>query len=192
METFLYRFISIDLENTRKCRLQVSDQLDFKTGLHGTGLSCYPMQKNGPFNEALNEMYVSSIWLSKSLKNIFVYKYTYTFHNSMVTDFLYRFIQLAETGLHKFWMYHSFKLPHQCLVKSNSKAKVAPIPLADLVSAFFILGVGTASSFFVFLVELVVFRYLRYPINNAPKSICPSLTHTCFGCSSACPESVAE
>ena len=63
-------------------------------------------------------------------------------------------MHLTETGLIKFWMHHSYK-PSACLKKtSSSQAKISPIQLADLTSAFFILGIGLSLSTLAFLLEL--------------------------------------
>ena len=52
----------------------------------------------------------------------------------------------------------------KCLNKKQKAAKEVPIKLADLTSAFLILGIGLGASILCFLIELIVAKY-KYEMN---------------------------
>lgn len=90
---------------------------------------------------------------------------------------------LWESGQFPYWTNKVVPQSPKCFIKENPRNNVSrqvPIQLKDLMSAFFILGVGLSLATFVFIVEKIIhFRVRRtlitcwWPIiNQIPASSC--------------------
>lgn len=73
----------------------------------------------------------------------------------------YRWMQLWETGLSRFWAKSLLPRADECFARNTGKVKEAKIKLSDLTSAFFIFGVGMSASLGYFVLELSFFYCLN-------------------------------
>lgn len=75
-------------------------------------------------------------------------------------------MQLLETGMPRLWTDQQLPKADKCFAKNTGKTKVSrhpnPIKLEDLVSAFFILGIGFSLALLSFMVETLTHIYFRH------------------------------
>lgn len=75
---------------------------------------------------------------------------------------LYRYMDLYESGLLRFWIKEITPQATECFTKSKRKsASQVPIRLLDLVSAFLILGTGLGLALLSFLLEFIYSKLKR-------------------------------
>lgn len=70
-------------------------------------------------------------------------------------------MEVWETGFPRYWTRILLPQANACYDKNNSKqtAKQTGIKLVDLLSAFFVLAVGTAVASFTFAAELLAYNF---------------------------------
>ena len=76
--------------------------------------------------------------------------------------FLFSVMLLWESGQLPFWVNNGVPQASKCFAKSNPRKNLSrqvPIQLKDLMSAFFILGVGLSLAVFAFLVEKISYYF---------------------------------
>jgi hypothetical protein len=75
---------------------------------------------------------------------------------------------LWESGQFPYWMNKVIPQAPKCFAKNNPRnlSRQVPIQLNDLMSAFFILGVGLSLAAFVFLVEKIIHFRVRRTLKN--------------------------
>ena len=71
-------------------------------------------------------------------------------------------IELWETGLPPLWQKNSLPPAPMCFAKTKSTtSRKVPIRLNDLTGPFFVLGVGLSLAIFVFLMEIIFFKFRK-------------------------------
>ena len=71
-------------------------------------------------------------------------------------------IELWETGLPPLWTKNSLPPASICFAKAKANtSKKVPIRLNDLTGPFFVLGIGLSLAIFVFLMEIIFFKFRK-------------------------------
>ena len=72
-------------------------------------------------------------------------------------------MDLWESGLMRFWVNNLIPKAYECFADNKRRvARLSPIQLSDLTSAFLILGIGVGLATLSFLLELVFFKLQLY------------------------------
>jgi hypothetical protein len=94
------------------------------------------------------------------------------FHFHFEMDGISRLMELWEAGIPPFSVKNAMPGAEKCLAKTKPRAssREVPIRLADLMGAFFILGIGLSLALFAFLVEIIFKRLQISMQENCPKA----------------------
>ena len=145
LQTYCKFFIASQLKKDGICRFKMSDPLTFQAGFWSVFL-----QKGSKITPKFNDGLVSIIQYSINIVKLW-----------LILNYVWlRLILLWESGQIPFWVKNAVPRAPKCFFKADPRSALTrqdPILLKDLMSAFFILGIGLSLATFAFLVEKIVY-----------------------------------